>query len=290
MLEGIIVKGIGGFYYVDTAQGIYECRARGKFRKDKITPTVGDYVRIEIISEIDKKGNVNLIKKRKNILIRPKVANIDMAVIVFASVSPNINLDLLDRFLVLVAEQELEILICINKIDLDKEKKYKDVYNLYKKAGYNVIAMSVKENIGIDELKLNLSNKVSVFAGPSGVGKSSIINAISPLLNVNVGEISAKIERGKHTTRHAELMEFEDNSYIVDSPGFTSLMLNHINPLNLQYYFKEFDLFLENCRFSGCNHINEPGCKIKEQVGNSISEIRYNRYVSFFNELKNNRY
>ena len=289
MLEGTIIKGIGGFYYVNTINGIYECRARGKFRKDKIVPTVGDYVKIQIIDDTNKKASLDLIEKRKNILIRPKVANVDIAVIVFAAVSPNINLDLLDRFIILVAEQKLDIIICINKIDIDESEKYKDICDLYKKAGYDVIAMSVKKNIGVDKLKSKLKNKISVFAGPSGAGKSSLINSISPLLNVNVGEISYKIERGKHTTRHAELMKFDDNSYIVDSPGFTSIDLGHIKSTDLQYYFKEFDSFLEGCKFSRCSHINEPDCRLKEQIGENVSQIRYDRYVNLFNELKNGK-
>lgn len=289
MLNGTIIKGIGGFYYVDTENGIYECRARGIFRKEKLKPTVGDFVKIAVLDEKNKKGSLDVIEPRKNMLIRPRVSNVEQAVIVFAAVSPDINIDLLDRFLILVAEQKLDVVICINKIDLDTDKKYENIKNIYEKSGYKVICLSAEKGIGIDELKSNLKNKISVFAGPSGVGKSSLINSIAPNLQLKTGEISAKIERGKHTTRHAELMQIEENSYIVDSPGFTSLFLEHIPSEELQYYFREFEPYLSGCRYTGCSHIHEPDCAVKEQVGENIQTERYERYINLYNELRKDR-
>ena len=289
MLNGTIIKGIGGFYYIDTENGIYECRARGIFRKEKLKPTVGDFVKISVLDEKNKKGSLDVIEPRKNMLIRPRVSNVEQAIIVFAAVSPDINIDLLDRFLILVAEQKLDVIICINKIDLDTDKKYENIKNMYEKSGYKVICLSAEKGIGIDELKSNLKNKIAVFAGPSGVGKSSLINSISPNLQLKTGEISAKIERGKHTTRHAELMQIEENSYIVDSPGFTSLFLEHIPAEELQYYFREFEPYLSGCRYTGCSHIHEPECAVKEQIGENIQTERYERYVNLYNELRKDR-
>ena len=289
MLKGIITKGIGGFYYIDTKDGVYECRARGRFRKEKIVPLVGDYVGISILDEKNKKGSLDEIFPRKNSLIRPRVSNVDQGVIVFAAKSPDISLDLLDRFIVLLEEQELDVLICINKIDLDEKEEYKEIVSLYENAGYKIIPISTYKEINIESIKEALKNKISVFAGPSGVGKSSILNSINKDFSLAIGELSAKIERGKHTTRHAELMEVFDDSFIVDSPGFMSLLLSHIKLDNLQFYFREFEPYLNICRFSGCKHVNEPDCAIKEQIGKEISEVRYKRYVSLFNEIMDER-
>lgn len=286
MLEGVILKGIGGFYYIDTERGIYECRARGIFRKEGIRPTVGDSVRISVLDEEKKKGSLDEILPRRNELIRPRVANVDQAVIVFAAKSPNMNLDLLDRFLLLAEEQELEIVIVINKIDRDKKERYSAAAELYRKSGYPVICTSAEKGDGIEELRQALENKISVFAGPSGVGKSSLINAAFPGLELHTGEISEKIQRGRHTTRHAELIQITEKSYIVDSPGFTSLFLSHIPAEKLQYYFREFEPFVHKCYYNGCIHINEPDCAVKAAVGEAIDPMRYERYVTIYNERK----
>ncbi len=285
MLDGTIIKGIGGFYYIDTKNGIYECRARGKFRKEKVTPTVGDYVQISILDEENKKGSLDVIKPRKNQLIRPKVVNVDQALIIFAAVSPHFNPDLLDRFLILAEEQKLDITICINKIDLDKKRDFEKYKDLYTEAGYRVIPVSAHEKINIDELKKSVQNKISVVAGPSGAGKSSLINCLNPNFSLETGEVSKKIERGRHTTRHAELMEIFENSFIVDSPGFTSLYLDNIEAKKLQEYFPEFRQYYNNCRFSSCVHINEPDCCVKEHVGEDINPVRYEKYVALYNEI-----
>lgn len=289
MINGTIIKGIGGFYYIDTESGIYECHARGIFRKEGIKPTVGDHVQMMVLDEVHKKGSLDVILPRNNELIRPRVANVDQAVIVFAAKNPEMNLDLLDRFLLLVEEQSLDIIICINKIDCDKEKKYEEVAALYKGAGYSVICTSATDGIGMEELRKALEHKISVLAGPSGVGKSSLMNGAFPSLNLEIGELSKKIQRGKHTTRHAELIQISKNSYIVDSPGFTSLYLEHIYKENLQYYFREFLPYVHGCHYTGCSHTHEPECAVKEQVGKEINPIRYDRYVSFFKELENER-
>ena len=275
MLKGTIVKGIGGFYYVNTGCGVYECRARGKFRLEKVTPTVGDFVEISVIDENGRKGSLDVIFARRNELIRPRVSNVDQAAIVFAAKSPALNPDLLDRFIILAERQKLDVIICINKIDIDKSEKYKDIAEIYTKSGFKVIPLSAEEGTNIDLLREELNGKISVFAGPSGVGKSSLLNAVNPMLGLNTGEISAKIERGKHTTRHAELMEIFDGSFIVDSPGFTSLFLDDIEKDELQYYFREFRPYIGNCRFSGCSHIHEPECAVKAHVGGRINEMRY---------------
>ena len=286
MLEGVILKGIGGFYYIDTETGVYECRARGIFRKEGIRPTVGDAVRISVLDEANKKGSLDEILPRRNELIRPRVSNVDQAVIVFAAKSPNMNLDLLDRFLLLAEEQELDIVIVINKIDRDKKEAYLEAAEMYRKAGYPVICTSAEKGIAIEELRAALENKISVFAGPSGVGKSSLINAAFPGLELSTGAISEKIQRGKHTTRHAELIQITDKSYIVDSPGFTSLFLNHIPSEKLQYHFREFEPFTHKCYYNGCIHINEPDCAVKAQIGEAIAQKRYDRYVTIYEELK----
>lgn len=287
--KGVILKGIGGFYYVDTETGVYECRARGIFRKEGIRPTVGDDVEISVLDAKNRKGSLDVIFPRRNELIRPRVANVDQAVIVFAAKSPNMNLDLLDRFLVLAEEQELEIVLVINKIDRDKQKRYEEAAALYRAAGYPVVCTSAEKGIGIEELREVLRNKISVFAGPSGVGKSSLINSAFPGLSLHTGEISEKIQRGRHTTRHAELIQVSEQSYIVDSPGFTSLFLNHIPSEKLQYYFREFAPYVHKCYYHGCMHINEPDCAVKEQIGQVIDSRRYERYKTLFEELENER-
>ena len=286
MLKGTIIKGIGGFYYVNTEQGIYACRARGIFRKDGIKPTVGDSVEISVLDEKDKEGSLDVIEKRKTLLIRPRVANVDQAVIVFAAKSPNMNLDLLDRFLILVEEQQLDVVICINKIDKDKTQQYEKIAALYHSAGYPVLCVSAEKEIGIEDLKEVLQNKISVFAGPSGVGKSSLNNKAFPHAEMETGEISKKIQRGRHTTRHAELIQIGEKSYIVDSPGFTSLYLENVTEQTLQYYFKEFQPYVHQCYYTGCSHTHEPDCAVKQQVNKSISETRYHRYVTIYEELK----
>lgn len=287
-MTGRIIRGVGGLYYVTAGNSVYECSARGKFRKAKITPTVGDFVKFTILDEENKKGALDKIEERKNYLIRPRAANIDTAIITFAAASPDINMDLLDRFLLMAEIQRIpNIVICINKSELTGKKEKQEFNRIYGTL-YPVVYISAKEKTGIEILKEHIEG-VAVFAGPSGVGKSSIINELIPESNRQTGEISRKIERGKHTTRQVELLHMENETYIVDSPGFTSLSLDFLKADDIQYYFREFDKYLGKCRFIDCAHIAEPDCAIKQHIGEGISKERYDRFVYLYNELKQKR-
>ena len=290
MIEGMILKGIGGFYYVKTGNEIYECRARGVFREEKITPFVGDIVLIRE-NETDKTGYIEKIYPRKSKLIRPPVANVTQALIVISMKNPDPNLWLLDRFLILARHEGLNTIICLNKIDLVDCKEFNAVKSIYQKAGYKVIATSPVLNIGIDELRDTLRNNITVFSGPSGVGKSSLLNQVQPNLQLKTGEISDKTKRGKHTTRHVELLELDNGGYVLDTPGFSSLDIDFIdNAEELKKYFNEINSVKNQCRFNSCLHYKEPDCEVKRlvEVG-EISKIRYENYIKFFEEIKNRR-
>lgn len=291
MIEGRIVKGIAGFYYVKTSEGIVESRARGVFRdvNVKITPMVGDYVKIRI-SEEDKTGYIVEIEDRKTKLLRPPVSNISQAIIVMSVKSPDINTWLLDKFLVMAEYEDLDILICINKCDLDREAA-DELKETYKKAGYKVIITSIIEDIGLEKVKYELRDHTTVFAGPSGTGKSSLLNSIYPGFKLQVGDISIKSQRGKHTTRHIELLEVEKDTFVLDTPGFSSLKLDFIKEHeNLRNYFREIDKYGSECKFLSCLHDKEPGCKVKEKVEkNIIDENRYKNYLLLLEEIKNIR-
>ena len=288
MLEGKIIKGIAGFYYVKV-QGnvVYECRARGIFRKNNIVPLIGDMVKIDVLDDKNHKGSVVEILSRKNQLTRPTVSNIDQAIIVFALTSPEPSKNLLDRFLILAEEQDVEVIICFNKVDMITNYKENNIVKIYKEAGYEVILTSTLTGAGINELASKLENKTTVFAGPSGVGKSSLLNALNSNLKLLTGEISEKIQRGKHTTRHVELLTIENDGYVVDTPGFSSLYLEHIRSSELSWYFKEFELYSGMCRFKGCSHIHEPNCFVKQALAEGkIAKERYKNYILIYNELK----
>ncbi len=290
MLEGIIIKGIGGFYYVKTQEGVFECRARGVFREENITPLIGDKVLIRI-SEEDNTGYIEKIFDRESQLIRPPVANVTQAIIVMSIKSPAINCWLLDRFLVMAEYENLKVQVCLNKIDLGSEEEISLIDYIYGKAKYNVIKTSTKSGEGIPELRNLLADNITVFAGPSGVGKSSLLNKINPKLKLETGEVSKKTTRGKHTTRHVELIDLDTNSYVVDTPGFSSLNVDFIETdVELARYFKEIHKYSDKCKFVGCLHHKEPGCEVKAQVeeGN-ISNIRYENYLHFLEEIKNIR-
>lgn len=286
------MKGVGGFYYIhphNTVNTIYECKAKGAFRNQKIKPAVGDEVEIEIISEKDKTGNIVSILPRKNQLIRPAVANVDQAVILFALADPKPNFNLLDRFLVMMEQQGVETLICLNKTDLVTEAEAKACADRYRLAGYTVFLTIAKEETGIASLRDAVRGKTSVFAGPSGVGKSSMLNALHPNVQVQTGEVSEKIRRGKHTTRHSELIYIGEDTYIMDTPGFSSLLLE-LEPEALKDYFCEFEPYQGRCKFNGCVHIHEPGCLVQAALAEKkLDQNRYDNYVQLYEELKNKR-
>jgi len=290
MEEGTIIRGISGFYYVETKdKKIVECKARGRFRKDNVTPVVGDKVEIELVDE--KHGVVNSIKERKNLLFRPVVANVDRAIVVFALKSPDINLTLMDKLLLMIEHYNIEAVICLNKADLDEDGTLlKMIKDIYCPIGYKVIATNGRTGEGIDELKSAIKGGISVFSGPSGVGKSSISNLLQGRTYMKTGEVSEKISRGKHTTRHAELIEVDSDTFIVDTPGFSSIDLSFMEPQDLQYAFKEFGRFIEDCRFQSCLHNKEKECGIKNAVERGkIAESRYNAYLEILEEIQSCR-
>lgn len=290
-MQGKIVKGIAGFYYVHVVEsGVYECKAKGVFRKEKIKPLVGDNVEIEVLNEDPKEGNIVKILPRKNELIRPAVANIDQALVVFAVAKPDPHFNLLDRFLVMMETKELPVVLCFNKSDIADDALIEKLRQVYEPTGYPLIFTSAREDDNIEEVKNVLRGKTTAIAGPSGVGKSSIINLLQPEANMETGDISRKIERGKHTTRHSELFPIDEESYIMDTPGFSSLYVNDFEKEELKYYFPEFAEYEGRCRFNGCDHVHEPGCAVKEAVEEKkIHEIRYQDYIEMYEELKNKR-
>lgn len=287
MLSGVITKGIGGFYYVETEDGLYECRARGVFRIKGITPLPGDYVSISVIDTKARTGFIEETKERKNFLVRPAVANIDQIIIVIAIRSPQPDFELVDRLLVTSEMKNMESVVCVNKMDLGNAEDLNAITDIYKKAGYKVFATSCVDNTGIDKLYDVIKGKITVLAGQSGVGKSTLLNRIIEDNIMDTGTISEKIERGRHTTRHAQLVPLKTGGYIVDTPGFSAYNLEDIKANELQRYFPEFREFTYSCRFKGCNHIKEPDCGVKKAIeANLISPGRYERYCKFFEELK----
>lgn len=286
-MKGKIIKGIAGFYYIHTGENdLYECKAKGIFRNKKIRPLVGDNVEFDILDKEKKTGNITSMEERKNLLIRPAVANVDQAVVIFANAKPAPNLNLLDRFLITMEQYQVDTVICFNKSDIAM-KEEKDVLHQMYKNHYKVIFTSVKEEKGIDELRELLRHKTTVLAGPSGVGKSSMINLLNPAANMETGQISRKIERGKHTTRHSELFRLEEDTYLCDTPGFTSLHVDGMEKEDLRFCFPEFSSYEGTCRFQGCVHVHEPGCKVKEAVkAGNVNKKRYENYLLFYEELK----
>ena len=290
-MQGKIIRGIGGFYYVHAEDGIvYECRAKGIFRKEKIKPLPGDNVEISPVQDEEKPaGNVDAILPRKNVLIRPAVANVDQALVVFAAASPKPNLNLLDRFLISMEQQQIPVVICFNKTDLVDVKEEELLRDTYAHS-YPVQLISAANGEGIEEVQRLLDGKTTVVAGPSGVGKSSLTNQLQPHVQMEVGDISRKIERGRHTTRHTELIYLRPHTYFLDTPGFSSLYLTGIAYEELWQYFPEFVSYEPYCRFQGCMHISEPDCAVKEALAKGkIAASRYENYVMLAEELKNAR-
>lgn len=287
-MQGKIIKGIAGFYYVHVAgSGVYECKAKGIFRKDGVKPLVGDDVEMEVTHEKDMEGNIMRILPRKNELVRPAVANIDQALVVFAVTKPKPHFNLLDRFLVMMETKEIPAILCFNKADIAGDAEIAGLKAVYENCGYLLIFTSAKKEENIDRLKELLQGKTTAAAGPSGVGKSSLINRLQSGVKMETGSISRKIERGKHTTRHSELIMLGDESYIMDTPGFSSLYAGNMEKEDLKYCFPEFAPYEGKCRFNGCGHIHEPGCAVKQAADEGkIHRIRYEDYVMMYRELQ----
>ena len=290
-MQGKIIKGIAGFYYIYAEDGnIYECKAKGIFRKDNFKPLVGDNVEITVLNEEEKEGSVTSILPRRNSLIRPAVANVDQAFLIFAMENPKPNFLLLDRFLIMIEHQEIPVVICFNKKDVGEKKEMEKLYEIYTGCGYRVVLSSTYEGEGMDEIREILKGKTTVVAGPSGVGKSSITNCMQGEVQMETGEISKKLKRGKHTTRHSQVIPVEKNTFLVDTPGFSSLYLTDMKEEELRDYFPEFVMYEPQCRFQGCMHIHEPGCAVKEALSEGkISQQRYDNYLALYEELKEKR-
>lgn len=281
-MEGTIIKGIGGFYYVKTDSGEIECKARGKFRNKGIIPMVGDIVTLSVKGN---NGTIEDIKKRKSELIRPAIANVSQAFIVFSLKNPDINLDLLNKFLLQCEWKNIKSIVCFNKIDLLEDYKDHVAVKMMIDSNYEYIFLNAKSGEGIDDIKQKLKDNISVFCGPSGVGKSTILNCIVGKKVMKTGNISDKLKRGKHTTRHSELIEI-NGGYVADTPGFSTLELNIDKKEELQEYFPEFHEYSNQCKFNGCLHYKEPQCKIKELVdAGQINKNRYEFYIRTLEEI-----
>lgn len=291
-MQGKIIKGISGFYYVYVeGKGIYECKAKGAFRKQKIKPLVGDDVEIQVLNEEEKLGNVEDILPRKTELIRPAVSNIDMALIIFAAAKPEPNFNLLDRFLCMMEYQHVPVTICINKCDLVSEEELEEIRKTYEPCGYDMLFTCAKTGQGVTELEALLKGKTTAVAGPSGVGKSSLVNALQDHKEVETGGISHKLgDRGKHTTRHSEIIPMGENSFIMDTPGFSSLDVPGFEKEDLWTCYPDFVDYEPFCKFQGCSHIHEPNCGIKDALAEGkISQMRYDNYILLYEELKNRK-
>lgn len=291
-MQGKIVKGISGFYYVHVVEsGIYECKAKGIFRRQNIKPLTGDMVEIAVIKEAEKTGNIEKILPRKNELLRPPVANIDMALIIFAVASPQPNFNLLDRFFIFLQCQQIPATVCFNKMELlPNAAERRRLAEIYESCGYPVLFTSAKKQEGIEALRRAIHGKTVAACGPSGVGKSSLLNLLQQEAQMQTGEISRKIGRGKQTTRHTQLLHAEGSTYLVDTPGFSSLFLPEMEKEQLQQYYREFAPFAPQCRFQGCSHISEPGCSVKKAVEDGyLHPVRYGNYRQLYEELKGRR-
>lgn len=288
---GKIIKGIAGFYYVNDGKGrVYECKAKGVFRNRKIKPLVGDNVEFSVLDPEEMEGNIDAILPRTNALVRPAVANVDQALVVFALTHPDPNLNLLDRFLVMMEQQSVPVIICFNKADLGNGELAKQYRGIYEQAGYSVLFISARGGEGISQVRDILRDKTTVLAGPSGVGKSSLTNCIFPVADMETGDISRKTRRGKHTTRHSELFLVENDTYLMDTPGFSSMFTPDMEAGELKDYFPEFGPFEEGCRFLGCVHVGEKVCGVKEALRRGeLSKSRYENYRLIYEELKQKR-
>ncbi|MBT2687986.1 ribosome small subunit-dependent GTPase A [Bacillus sp. ISL-47] len=290
MPEGKIIKALSGFYYVISGEETIQCRGRGVFRKNKVTPLVGDEVVFQ--AENNTEGYILEVKDRKNELIRPPIANVDQAILVFSAVEPGFSTTLLDRFLVLVEYNHIKPIICITKIDLTNQGEYKQIQQYaedYRKAGYDVLLTSSETEEGVKDLMPYLEGEISVFAGQSGVGKSSLLNVLRPDLELKTNDISSHLGRGKHTTRHVELIEV-GKGLVADTPGFSSLDFTDIEMEELNFCFPEIQAKSEECKFRGCLHMAEPKCAVKAASENGeIPSYRYEHYKTFLQEIKDRK-
>lgn len=289
MIEGRIIKGIGGFYYVDTKDGIYECHARGLFRQDKIKPLVGDIVDVEAIpGQSGLSGSIVDIHERKNRLIRPEVSNADEALIIFALKSPDINFKLLDSFIIQMSMQDIPVTLVFNKKDLEGKERCREICDIYEKSGARSFMISARAAGDTEEIRRSLSKGVNIIAGPSGVGKSTVINALCPDAGMETGEISRKLKRGRNTTKHSELFRVSgrEGVYVMDTPGFSSFTVPDMDAMSLKAYYPEFFPYEGKCRFNPCSHTHEPDCAIRDAASlGMIPEIRYMSYSELYGDL-----
>lgn len=289
-MKGKIIRGIGGFYYIHTGTEVYECKAKGIFRKDNLKPLPGDFVEIAVLDQEKKLGNIERILPRKNVLIRPAVANVDQALVIFALASPEPNFNLLDRFLVMMEKQGIYSVILFNKKDLVPDKAIEEVRARYAGSGYRTEFVCAVREEGVGLVRGLLKGKTTTVAGPSGVGKSSLINLLQQEQHMETGAVSEKIDRGRHTTRHTELLYVEEDTYILDTPGFSSLDLIGVEKEELGSYFPEIRKREGDCRFVGCAHLSEPDCAVRKALADGeISQSRYENYRLFYEELKAKR-
>ena len=286
-MQGLIVANISNLYYIESNKKIYEATARGKFKKEEISPVVGDIVKIEITDEENAKAVINEIEPKKVYIKRPKLSNITQIIFVISSKNPNPDLLMLDKQLAFAEFLGIKSLIVLNKTDLDKDKQFKQIKNTYQKIGYTVIETEAKNRKGIDILKKELENNMNAFSGNSGVGKSTLINAIFEEDITKEGEISKKNKRGKNTTTAIKLYKIENNTYIADTPGFSTFDISEIQSNELAKYFKEFKEHISQCEFVGCTHIKEKNCGIKKSIDDGkIEKLRYERFCKIYQELK----
>lgn len=289
-MQGKIIRGIGGFYYINAGNSIYECKAKGSFRKDGIRPLVGDDCIIDILDEKNRLANITSILPRHSEIIRPAVANVDQAMIIFAISRPEPNFNLLDRFIIQISQKDLPCIIVINKIDLADDDQRREIEEAYVACGCRVVFTSVSNREGVEEIRKLIKGKTTTVAGPSGVGKSSMINLLQSAVKMQTGVLSDKIDRGKHTTRHSELIPIDEDTYILDTPGFSSLNLFDVSTDTLKDYYYEFEDYAAECRFLDCKHISEPDCGVKKAVeSGEVSRLRYENYLTLYRECKEKR-
>lgn len=282
MKQGIITKGVGGFYDVIVGQDIIRCRARGIFRKDNIVPMVGDKVKISL-----KDKAIMEILPRRNQLLRPTVANIDVLGVVLTPTHPAPDFYLADKLMINAENDGIKVILLINKIDLTDDNGLNSILNTYKSTNYPIIQLSCKKKSGFERLHEHIKNNVVTLAGQSGVGKTSIINVLYPEKELETGQLSDKISRGRHTTRHTRLLVLPQGGMLVDTPGFSTMNMSELMPEDLPYLYPDFSDHMYGCRFNGCMHDKEPGCMVKEAVSSGfISQERYKRYIRILNELK----